>query len=84
LPDPYQAASFQGQPFVVLTPETVPLNEEYEPEREQIFEGINWVYFGITPENYEVLSRNQAEALRWVKEAMWRLQYYAKEDVFDK
>lgn len=30
----------------------------------------------LTPKEFEALSYNLAEILRWVKEAMWRLQYY--------
>jgi hypothetical protein len=33
-------------------------------------------YYAITPQEYEILSRNMAEMLRWIKEAHWRLQYY--------
>ncbi len=50
----------------VLTPETLPKNDD-------------WVYFGITPRDYEDLSLNQAEVLRFVREVMWRLRYYRNE-----
>lgn len=32
--------------------------------------------FVFTPDQYERLTLNIAEMLRWIKEAMWRLQYY--------
>ncbi len=38
--------------------------------------GDSWVYFGVTPRDYEKLSENQADVLRFIKEAMWRLRYY--------
>lgn len=49
----------------VLTPSTVP-------------EG-DFVYFGLTPRDYEALSHNQAETLRWVTEARHRLDQYRGE-----
>lgn len=44
--------------------------------RDRLPEGDRWVYYAITPQEYEVLSRNMAEMLRWVREAQWRLEYY--------
>lgn len=41
------------------------------------------MYYGVTPKNYEVLARNMADILRWVKEARWRLDYYRGEGLFD-
>mgnify|MGYP000580646553 CR=1 FL=1 len=49
----------------VLTPSTIPEGE--------------WVYIALTPQQYEVLSQNQAELLRWITEAAWRLKYYRGE-----
>ncbi len=49
--------------WTVLTPTKLP-------------EGDDWVFFGLTPRAYEDLSFNMADVLRWVREAMWRLQYY--------
>lgn len=46
-------------------------------------EGDQWVYYGITPKQYEVLSRNMADMLRWVREAKWRLDYYRGEGELD-
>ena len=66
-PDPIQLNEVE---WVVLTPERLP-------------EGDNWVYFSMTPRTYETLARNQAEILRWVKEAQWRLNYYRGEDLPD-
>ena len=84
LPQPIQMLSFKGDPFTILTPETIPINERYEDQREDIFEDMEWVFFGVTPSNYEVLSKNQAEVLRWITEAMWRLLYYSNEDAPDE
>jgi hypothetical protein len=41
------------------------------------------VYYGLTPEAYEVLSRNMADILRWVKESAWRLDYYQSDGGLD-
>jgi hypothetical protein len=35
--------------------------------------------YGVTEKDYEILSRNAADVLRWVKEAAWRLDYYRQE-----
>lgn len=35
---------------------------------------LNWVYFALTPDDYEKLSLTQADILRWVKEAYWRIE----------
>ena len=47
----------------VLTPGTIP-------------EGEDCVFFGLTSKNYENLAINQAELLRFITEAMFRLNYY--------
>ena len=62
-PRPVDLSTFE---FKVLTEKTLPT----EP---------GWVYYGITPEAYETMSRNTAELLRWIQEADWRLQYYKGE-----
>lgn len=62
-PDP---VDLQEVDWVVLTPDTVPTEEE-------------WVLIGLSPEDYERLSLNQAELLRWITEARWRLRYYRGE-----
>lgn len=33
----------------------------------------------LDPKQYEILSQNMAEIMRWVKEASWRLKYYAND-----
>lgn len=33
----------------------------------------------ITPQSYENLSMTQADTLRWIREAKWRLNYYRGE-----
>jgi hypothetical protein len=38
--------------------------------------GTDWSIIGLTPDQYENLSLNMAEMLRFVKEAKWRLAYY--------
>lgn len=37
------------------------------------------VYFALTPGDYEKLSVNMAEILRWTSEAQWQLNYYRSE-----
>lgn len=54
------------QEWLVLTPETVP-------------EDGQWVYFGVTPQDYEKLSLTMAEIRRWVETAYWQLRYYRGE-----
>ena len=49
----------------VITPETLPVGE--------------WVYFALTPEDYEDLATNNAELLRYLKETGWLLRYYRGE-----
>jgi hypothetical protein len=66
LPNP-QAIHLTPFNWFVITPERLPNGDE-------------WVYYGITPQQYEILARNMAEILRWVKEAQWRLDYYRGED----
>ena len=44
--------------------------------RKRLPKGDQWVYYALTPKEYETLARNMAELLRWVKEAKWRLAYY--------
>lgn len=65
LPDP---APLELRPvdWAVVTAETLP-------------QGEGWVLMGLTPEQYENLSLNTAEMLRYVREAKWRLRYYRGE-----
>ena len=65
LPNP-QAIQQRDVDWKVLTPETLP-------------EGTDWVFFGVTPRDYEDLSLNQADVLRFITEAVWRLRYYRGE-----
>lgn len=55
----------------VVTPDTIP-------------EGDSWSLFGLTPEQYEALSYNMAELLRWITEAEYRLRYYRGEITADE
>lgn len=48
----------------VVTRETLPREGDY-------------VFFALTPREYENLAMNWAEAIRWATEAAWRLNYYA-------
>lgn len=66
VPDP-NPVDLQEVDWVVLTPDTVPPAD------------TEWVFIGLTPEDYERLSLNQAELLRWITEARWRLRYYRGE-----
>ena len=59
-PQPIEINNFK---FKVLTETTLPSES-------------GWVYYGLTPSQYEILARNTAEMLRWIKEANWRLKYY--------
>lgn len=62
LPDP---APIQTFPYAwkVITPKTLP-------------SGDSWVFFAVSPKDYENMARTQADTLRWVCEAAWRLRYY--------
>ncbi len=46
--------------WVVITPDRLPTMED-------------WVIFGLAPDDYERLSQNQAELLRWIIEAKRRI-----------
>lgn len=37
------------------------------------------VYFVLSPGDYENLSLNMAEILRWNREVVWQLEYYRRE-----
>lgn len=62
LPDP-QPIKTQPVTWKVLT-------------RDRLPDGDSWVYYALTTRQYERLSRNTADILRWVREAQWRLRYY--------
>jgi hypothetical protein len=66
-PKPIETSPFKWK---VITPARLP-------------EGTKWVYYAITPAEYEILSRNMADILRWVREAKWRLDYYRGEGEID-
>ena len=74
----------------VPTPECTPPLPRPEPIRvvpvhwnvltaERLPPGDQWVFIALTPKEYESLSKNQAEILRWIEEATARLQYYEGE-----
>lgn len=62
LPNPQPIDQRQVE-WRVLTPSTLP-------------EGNDWVFFALITGDYENLSYNTAEILRWIEETMWRLRYY--------
>src|SRR3546814_66691 len=66
-PKPIETALVE---WVVLTPERLPTED-------------GWVYYGLTPEQYETLARNMAEILRGVRAAQWRLEYSRGEGNLD-
>lgn len=41
------------------------------------------VYFALSPGDYENLSLNMAEILRWIRESKWQLEYYRDEATID-
>lgn len=55
----------------VITSDTIP-------------EGDAWSLIGLTPDQYEALSSNTAELLRWIVEANYRLRYYRGEITADE
>ncbi|KFH18444.1 hypothetical protein IB60_17210 [Brucella abortus LMN1] len=65
LPDP-RPVQQREVTWRVLTPDDLP-------------DGPGWVFFGLTPDEYEDLALNQAELLRFITEAKWRLRYYRGE-----
>ena len=65
IPDP-QPVDLQEVDWTVITPDRLP-------------EGSGWVFIALAPTEYEQLSTNQAELLRWIIEAKWRLRYYRGE-----
>jgi len=40
----------------------------------------DFVFMAMTPGNYEDLSRNQADLLRWIEEASYQLDYYRERE----
>jgi hypothetical protein len=65
LPDP-APVNLKDIKWVVISNKKLPTAEE-------------WVYISLTPKEYEELAQNQAELLRWIKEAKWRLEHYRKQ-----
>ena len=66
-PKPIKTRSIK---WIVLTPGTLPTAKD-------------WVLFCISPEDYQDLSFNQADTLRWIKEAFWRLEFYTDQNTED-
>jgi hypothetical protein len=51
--------------------------------KSRIPEKDDFVFYCVTPKDYEKMARNNGEILRWVKEAKWRLDYYRNEKGLD-
>lgn len=62
LPDP-APLDLRAVDWMVVTPDRLP-------------PGNDWALMALTPQQYENLSLNMAELLRYVREAKWRLRYY--------
>lgn len=69
-----------------LNPVTWQIITSSDPERnaEILPPTEDWVYYVITPQEYETLSLNQAEMLRWAREAMGQLRYYRGEPLSEE
>jgi len=66
LPDPNPVRLLKVK-FIVITDATLP-------------SGKGWTYIAMSPKDYENLSKNHAELLRWVREAKTRLKYYREQN----
>lgn len=49
------------------------------PVEFQVIQEGEGAMFCLTPQGYENLSKTQADTLRWVREAKWRLDFYKSE-----
>ena len=78
-PQPIETQTFKWQVFVLTSGEESGTQVIRGPKK---LDGAQ-AYYAITPKDYEVLARNMAEMLRYVKEAYWRLQYYRGEGELD-
>lgn len=56
---------------------TLPVEWKVMKEGDVVPDGA--ALFCLSPRGYESISRNQAEILRWVEGAHWRLRYYRGE-----
>lgn len=62
-----------------------PLNQEpvtWRTLTPQVVETLppGWVYFALSPEEFERFVRNDTDTTRWIGEARGQLQYYRGED----
>lgn len=64
-------------PKVTALPKPEPI--EALPVEFQVIRQGDGALFCLTPQGYENLSKTQADTLRWVQEAKWRLDYYERE-----
>lgn len=64
-------------PQVTALPKPEPI--EALPVEFQIIRQGDGALFCLSPQGYENLSKTQADTLRWVREAKWRLDYYERE-----
>jgi len=75
-------------PAKAVLPNPKPLNLEVMVKwkvliKDRLPENDKFVYYCVVPKDYEKLARNNAEVLRWIKEARWRLDYYRDESKLD-
>jgi len=70
------------RPTKPALPKPAPIN--MLPVRWEVLNVEGVPYFALTAEQYQNLSRNQAEILRWVQEANHQLQYYTDEGGSDE
>lgn len=70
------------RPTKPALPEPSPI--QMLPVRWEVLNVQGQPYFALTPKQYQNLSRNQAEILRWVQEAIYQLQYYTNEGGSDE
>jgi len=71
-----------NEPTVVVLPDPHPVklyNINWEVIIVKDPDGTEKVYFALSPGDYENLSLNMAEILRWISEAQWQLRYYQNE-----
>jgi hypothetical protein len=58
--------------------QTRPLKWKVLTEKDKLVKGQ--AYIALSTKDYENLSLNLADVVRWIKEARWRLKYYKGEE----
>lgn len=56
-------------------PSPLSLND-WQVEDKPCYDENNVAKICMTPRDYEIVSKNMAELLRWIKESKWQLDYY--------